>query len=57
LSAEEAADAVHGRAVPWTGDDNDAVHALLAPGGDLVALGQRAAIGTRLLAVLGSVSS
>ena len=57
LSAEEAADALHGRAVPWRGAQDDAVHALMAPDGGLVALAQRGASGARLLAVLGSVPS
>ena len=57
LTAEEALDAVHGRVVQWKGGDNDDVHALLDPDGLIVALGQRGAIGTRLLAVLGSVPS
>lgn len=57
LSAAEAADAVHGRPVPWRGGADDDVHALMAPDGSLVALAQRGAVGARLLAVLGSAPS
>lgn len=57
LTLQEAQDAVHGRAVPWHGGDDDAVHALMAPDGRLVALGQRGDMRTRLLAVLGSAPS
>lgn len=57
LTEQEADDAVHGRAVPWHGGDDDVVHALLAPDGRLIALGQRGDMRTRLLAVLGSAPS
>lgn len=57
LSANEARDAVHGRPLPWHGPADDTVHALMAPDGSLVALAQRGAMGSHLLAVLGSVTS
>lgn len=57
LSPADAEHVVHGRSIAWSGGDDDDVHALLNEAGELLALGQRGAVGTRLLAVLGSAQS